>query len=247
MNNAANSLVQRLKIYTAFVVRYIVFIGRKYPLIAVAIILLYGFFFYQSFFRKKVAQNNLPLPTQSLSPSTSSTNSSTTTINNQLQTDAEIEERLKEQEIAKLEEKQRQEKQKRIEAAQAVFKQGRVFNGQLIYQNQSQPIRVEISAVVGSTYVVEISNPQQGVSQIFEGQLTEEFSHQSLKYNPDKLSAFLALKSRSPQDLPDNIWRLYRYQTNLILAPKELGIDGLADSLVSFPVNPWDYSIVIRN
>ncbi|MDJ0633720.1 MAG: hypothetical protein QNJ34_11085 [Xenococcaceae cyanobacterium MO_188.B29] len=245
MNNIANSLLHKSKIYLAFAVRYIVFIGRKYPLIAVGIIVGYGFFFYQSFLTQKVAQNNLPLPTQSL-PS-SNTNSDPTTINNQLQTDAEIEEKLKEQEIAKLEEKRRQEKQKRISIAQAAFKQGSVFNGKLVWRNESQPIRLEISAVIGSTYVVEISNTEQGVSQIFEGKLVEEYVNQGIRYNPDKPKYFLFLGSRSPQDLPKPTWQFFRNNTNLILIPSDLGIDGKADSLFTYPQNLWDYSLVFRN
>ncbi len=247
MNNTAISIIQGVNKFITFAIKYTVFLGRKFPFLAVVIILLYGIFFYQTFLKNPSTQSNLPLPTESQSTSPTSSTNPASVINNQLQQQAEIEEKLKEQEIAKLEEKQRLEKQKRIESAQAVFKKGSVFNGDLIYGNDAQPIRIEVSAVVGSTYVLEISNPKQGASQIFEGQLVHQFTHESLKYNSPTLSAILSLKSRSPQNYPENVWRFYRYQTTLILIPQELGIDGLADSLVSFPVNPWDYSIVIRN
>ena len=95
--------------------------------------------------------------------------------------------------------------------------------------------------------MVEISNTEQGVSQIFEGKLVEEYVNQGIRYNPDKPKYFLFLGSRSPQDLPKPTWQFFRNNTNLILIPSDLGIDGKADSLFTYPQNLWDYSLVFRN
>ncbi len=50
IGNTATSFFERLTILAAFGVRYVVFIGRKYPLIAVGFLLFYAFFCYQLFF-----------------------------------------------------------------------------------------------------------------------------------------------------------------------------------------------------
>ena len=72
----ATSLFARLKVYTVFLIRYIVFIGRKYPLIAAVFLLFYAFFWYKSL-NISTPSSNLPLTTQS--PSYSNSNQTPTT------------------------------------------------------------------------------------------------------------------------------------------------------------------------
>lgn len=63
IGNTATSLFHQLTVYAAFGVRYIVFIGRKYPLIAAIFLFFYAFFFYKIFFSQP-SVSNLPLPPQ---------------------------------------------------------------------------------------------------------------------------------------------------------------------------------------
>lgn len=70
IKDRATSLFARLKVYAVFLIRYIVFIGRKYPLIAALFLLFYAFFFFRSLnlntsSNLPISNNNLPLPNTS--------------------------------------------------------------------------------------------------------------------------------------------------------------------------------------
>lgn len=154
--------------------------------------------------------------------------------NSQAYTDTLAEEELKKREIAKLEEKKRQAKQLRIEAAKAIFKKDAVFSGKLIWKNLSQPIQIKIASIVGSTYIVECSNPQQeSVSQIFEGKIVDQAGE----------STKLVLNSRFPQQMGAEVWELYKRNTSLVLVPTEVGIDGNANT----DHHRYKYQVVLRN
>ena len=141
-----------------------------------------------------------------------------------------------------------------LEPPQAVFEKGKVFQGTISYRDESQQIKVEISEIIGKIYIVEVSNPESEITQIFEGEIDEVFTRENfgisdsrVNYSPKKPSAFLVLRSRSPQsNLPDSAWRIYSKDTIIILEPTELGVDGVAE-----PLNDrrrgWDYKIVLRN
>lgn len=60
IRDTASNVAAKLKVYTVFLVRYIVFIGRKYPLIAALFLLFYAFFFLKSL--NISSSRNLPLP-----------------------------------------------------------------------------------------------------------------------------------------------------------------------------------------
>ena len=81
LKNTATSLFHRLTVYAAFGVRYLVFLGRKYPLIAAGFLLFYAIFFSKLFFGQPSLQSNLPLPPQPYSSSSSSSS-----LNNQTPT-----------------------------------------------------------------------------------------------------------------------------------------------------------------
>ncbi|MDJ0592991.1 MAG: hypothetical protein QNJ72_23890 [Pleurocapsa sp. MO_226.B13] len=161
-------------------------------------------------------------------------------------------EELREQAVAKLEEKHQQLKQKRLSAAQEVFAKGKVFEGTISYREESQPIKIAISDLVANSYIVEISNPVKETTQIFEGEITEVFKGENYRFNfpeysPEKASAFLSLKSRSPQsDLPDDAWRFYKEEVILLLDSTDLGVDGVAESINYNGISGWDYKITLR-
>ena len=342
IKDRATSFFERLKVYAAFLIRYIVFICRKYPLIALAFLLFYAFFLYRFLspnFAISSNNKNLPIPQQQ-APTNSQTatnnppvsNSSNSNLPNTAPVTAiepaqatavksgsnlsirwtkpvdepliylekelldsscssqvcnvslteptsqvEVywrqegkryvknfalagatassnfasEEELKEQAVAQLEQKHKQLKQKRLEATQKVFAKGKVFEGTISSNEKSQPIKIAISEIVGSSYIVEISNPIKETTQIFEGKITETFNSNdfrfNVKYSPDKPSAFLLLKSRSPQsNLPEDAWRFYKEEVVLLLTPTDLGVDGLAESTNSNYIPEWDYKIVLR-
>ena len=256
INNRASSFWQRLKHYTAFIVRYIVFIGRKNPLIAVIMIAVYAVFFYQAFLRNTRAfqsNRNLPLPSQPASTYTPSPNPSV--VNSQLDKQSIIEQRLKEQEIARLEEEERQINQKRIEASKEKLKKGDVFIGELVYtlygkEESKEPIKLEVKAIVGSTYLVKFSNPNdERVSQIFEGNLVEKLTtpqNSPLYIRESTQYASLYFKSRSTQVLGGKAWNFYQYDTKLVLVPTELGFDGKVESS-RHGARSYTYKIVLRN
>ena len=343
IRNRASSFFERLKVYAAFTVRYIVFICRKYPLIAAVFLLFYAFFLYRFLspnFSIGSNNKNLPIPTQQQTPmnsqtTTSNTNTSTSNSSNlpstadspvvepaqatAIRSDNDLsirwskpiedpliysekelldssclsrrcnitlsepisqvevywkqegkrfvknfqlagatassnfasEEELKEQAVANLEQKHKQLKQKRLKATQAVFEKGKVFEGTISSKKESQPVKIEISEIVGSSYIVVISNPIKETTQIFEGEVTEVFKGRDfgirVDYSPEKSSAFLFLKSRSPQsDLPEDAWRFYKEEVILLLAPTDLGVDGVAESTNSNYGSGWDYKVVLR-
>lgn len=72
IKNQATSFFQKLPAYLVLGVRYIVFIGRKFPLIAAGFLLFYAFFFYQLFLNRPSLKSQLPPPPQPYSASTSS-------------------------------------------------------------------------------------------------------------------------------------------------------------------------------
>lgn len=339
----AYSLFERLKVYTAYLIRYIVFICRKYPLVAILFLVVYSFFLFKlltPMLSPNLSSNNRNLPIEQQNSSALNSNSTTTNLHdntpsktlntspvpiepaqvsavksgsnlslkwsesiedpliysekelldssclsrrcqinlNEPISQVEVywrqngkryvknfklagtnigntasEEELKEQAVAQLEQKHKQLKLKRIEATKAVFFKGKVFEGTISFEEQSQPIKLTISEIIGDSYIVEVSNPiNDEAAQIFEGEITEVFRPRdhglySVDYNPKKTSPFLLLKSRSPQsDLSDSIWKIYKKKTILLLKPTELGIDGLAE-LIESGSRDWDYRIVIRN
>lgn len=60
IRDTASNVAAKLKVYTVFIVRYIVFIGRKYPLTAAIFLLFYAFFFLKSL--NINSSRNLPFP-----------------------------------------------------------------------------------------------------------------------------------------------------------------------------------------
>ena len=132
-----------------------------------------------------------------------------------------------------------------------MFEKGKTFQGTISQKEKSEPIKLTISEVIGNTYIVEASNPTNEASnQIFEGKITEVFEDKDVGRRVDysgQSSAFLSLKSRSPQsDLPENAWRFYKEEVILLLSPTDLGVDGVAESTNSNYVSGWDYKVVLR-
>ena len=72
IKSKATSFFHKLPAYLVFVVRYIVFIGRKFPLLAAGFLLFYTIFFYQLFLSQPSLKGQLPPPPQPYSSSTSS-------------------------------------------------------------------------------------------------------------------------------------------------------------------------------
>lgn len=262
IGNRANSLWQKLKIYSAFLVRYIVFVGRKKPLVAIVIIALYCCFFYQVFLKNKISyQSNLPLPTPipSSQPTPTQTSPNPTVVNNQLPQQSSVTEKLKEKELAKIAAEERQINQKRIEASKEKLKQGNVFTGELIYLNsygnaeKKQPIKLEIKAIIDSTYLIKFSDPNnERVSQIFEGNLVEKLTQKQntlLFIQESNKYASLYLRSRSPQTLGGNAWSFYEKDSQIVFVPTNLGFDGKAEALF-YPAGNGSnhyYKIVLRS
>ena len=257
INNRANSFFQALKNYIAFIVRYIVFIGRKNPIVAYIAIAVYGVFFYQAFLGNKgsfQSHRNLPLPSQTAPTYTPTPNPSV--VNSQLSRQSRIEQKLKEKELAKIAEEEKQLNQKRIEASKEKLKKGDVFVGELVYTyggtaKKTQPIKLEVKAIVGKTYIVKFSDPNnERVSQIFEGNLVERLSYSQnsplyVKESPQYASVYF--KSRSPQELGGEAWDIYQKDTQLVLVPTELGFDGRVISGAINSVYSKRYNIVMRN
>ena len=326
LKNRASSFWERLKHYAAFLIRYIVFICRKFPLIAALFLILYAFLAYRFLspnFSVTSNSQNLPIPQQTSSSSPSNIPTTPTapvvqpaqatavrsgsnlslrwslpvedpliysekslldshclsqrcniTLNEPISqvevywrqsgkryvknfkletgtSNTASQEDLKEQAVARLEEKHQQLKQKRLEAAQKIFAKGKVFTGTVAYKDESQPIKIEISEIVGDSYIVEVSNPKKEFTQIFEGEITEtykgEYFRRDLEYSPKKAEAFLFLKSRAPQsDLPDEAGKFYTEEVVLLLASTDLGVDGVAESIQSNYTSGWDYKVVLR-
>lgn len=262
INNRASSLWEKLKSYIAFIVRYIVFIGRKNPIVAYIAIAIYGVFFYQAFLRNTISfqsNRNLPLPSQSSSTynpvPTYTPTPNPNVANSQLSRQERIEQRLKEQELARIAEEEKQLNQKRIEASKEKLKKGDVFIGELVFVNrgiaeQKQPIKLEVKAIVGKTYIVKFSDPNnERVSQIFEGNLVEKLTtpeNSALYIKESPRYASLYLKSRSPQELGGEAWNFYKWDTHIVFAPTELGFDG---RVMAKNPNRSDatYNLVLRN
>ncbi len=254
-NNRVNSFWERFKNYTAFVVRYIVFIGRKNPLVAVIMIAVYAVFFYQAFLRNTLSfqsNRNLPLPSQ---PAPTAPNPNPNVVNSQLSRQERIEQRLKEKELARIAKEEKEINRQRIEASKEKLKKGDVFVGELVYTyggtaKKTQPIKLEVKAIVGKTYIVKFSNPNdERVSQIFEGNLVERLSYPQksplyIKESPQYASLYF--KSRSPQELGGSAWNFYELDTKLVLVPTELGFDGRVRAGAVYWHN-GTYNILIRN
>ena len=276
INRRENSFFQALKNYIAFGVRYVVFLGRKTPIVAYIAIAIYGIFCYQTFLGNKVAfrsQRNLPLPAQSSSNSTSTSTSSTSTsnsfpsngsspnpvvVNSQLSRQEKIEQELKEKELAKIAEEEKHLNQQRIEASKEKLKKGDVFVGELVYTKkgiaqEKQLVKLEVKAIVGKTYIVKFSDPNnERISQIFEGRLVGRLSSPKssplyVKESPHYASIYL--KARSPQQLGGTAWKFYEYDTRLVLAPTELGFNGRVLSIKAAQLSHKNvhYKLVLRD
>ena len=72
IKNKATSFFHKLPAYLVFAVRYIVFIGRKFPLLAAGFLLFYAIFFYQLFLNRPSLKSQLSPPPQPYSSSNSS-------------------------------------------------------------------------------------------------------------------------------------------------------------------------------
>ncbi len=85
IKDRASSFFERLKVYAAFLIRYIVFICRKYPLIALAFLLFYAFFLYRFLspnFAISSNNKNLPIPQQQAPTNSQTSNSSNSNLPN---------------------------------------------------------------------------------------------------------------------------------------------------------------------